>query len=159
MFVFDGIRYKVFKDYVDVDGKEKAISVLKVLPLKGGTYTGKVTIPETVSYHRKKLSVTKVDINAFDNCPELTEVAVPKTVTYIPSISGSPKVERVTVAEDNPYYRSLDGVLYTVRGRFSIGEKSDCTELKYYPPARHGERFVFPGFVESISNGAFSACH
>ncbi len=158
VFVFDGIRYKVFKDYVDADGKEKAISVLKVIPLKGDTYAGKVTIPETVSYHRKKLSVTEVDGHAFDNCPELTEVVVPKTVTYFPSISGSPKVERVTVAEDNPYYRSLDGVLYTLRGRFCNGEKGDCTELKYYPPARHGECFVFPGFVDSISNGAFSAC-
>ena len=158
VFIHAGIRYEVFKDYVEIDGKEKTLSVLKVLPLKGSSYEGKVSIPEAVSYHRRKLSVTEVGVHAFDNCPELSEVVVPKTVSFFPSISGSPKVERVTVAEDNPYYRSLDGVLYTVRGRFSIGEKSDCTELKYYPPARHGERFVFPGFVESISNGAFSAC-
>ena len=158
VFVFEGIRYKVFKDYVDVDGKEKAISVLKVFPLKGDTYAGKVTIPETVSYHRKKLSVTEVDINAFDNCPELTEVVVPKTVTSIPSISGSPKVERVTVAEDNPYYRSLDGVLYG-QERYGGREKGVYTELLYYPPAHPGEHFVFPEFVESISAGAFSACH
>ena len=157
VFVFAGIRYEVFKDYVDIDGKEKAISVLKVLPLKGDAYAGKVTIPETVSYHRRKLSVTEVSGHAFDNCPELTEVVVPKTVTYFPSISGSPKVERVTVAEDNPEYRSLDGVLYT-RGRFSLREKGDYSELKYYPAAHPGEHFVFPEFVDSMADGAFSAC-
>ena len=155
VFIFDGIRYEVFKDYVN--GKERAISVLKVLPLKGDTYAGKVTIPETVSYHRKQLSVTKVDNPAFDNCPELTEVVVPKTVTYIPSISDSPKVESVTVAEDNPYYRSLDGVLYG-QERYGRREKGEYTELLYYPPAHPGEHFVIPEFVESIAAFAFSNC-
>lgn len=155
VFIFDGIRYEVFKDYVN--GKERAISVLKVLPLKGDTYAGKVTIPETVSYHRKQLSVTKVDNHAFDNCPELTEVVVPKTVTYIPSISDSPKVESVTVAEDNPYYRSLDGVLYG-QERYGRRVKGVYTELLYYPPAHPGEHFVIPEFVESIAAFAFSNC-
>ena len=158
VFLFAGVRYEVFKDYVDVDGKEKAVSVLKVLPLKGDAYAGKVTIPEMVSYHRRKLSVTEVDSHAFDNCPELTEVVVPKTVTYFPSICGSPQVERMTVAEDNPHYRSLDGVLYAARGRSRHGEKVDCTQLQYYPAAHPGEHFVFPEFVDSIADGAFSAC-
>lgn len=155
VFVFAGIRYEVFKDYVN--GKERAISVLKILPLKGDTYAGKVTIPEIVSYHRRKLSVTEVDYHAFDNCPELTELVVPKTVTYIPSISGSPKVERVTVAEENPYYRSLDGVLYG-QERYGRREKGEYSELLYYPPAHPGEHFVIPEFVESIAAFAFSNC-
>lgn len=158
VFIFAGIRYEVFKDYVEVDGKEKAVSVLKVLPLKGDTYAGKVTIPEMVSYHRRKLSVTEVDSKAFDDCPELTEVVVPKTVAYFPPISGSPKVERMTVAEDNPRYRSLDGVLYATRGRSRNGEKDGYTQLQYYPPAHQGEHFIFPEFVDSIADGAFSAC-
>ena len=155
VFIFDGIRYEVFKDYVN--GKERAISVLKVLPLKGDTYAGKVTIPEIVSYHRRKLSVTEVDYRAFDNCPELTELVMPKTVTYIPSISGSPKVECVTVAEENPYYRSLDGVLYG-QERYGRREKGEYSELLYYPPAHPGEHFVIPEFVESIAAFAFSNC-
>lgn len=155
VFVFAGIRYEVFKDYVN--GKERAISVLKVLPLKGDTYAGKVTIPEIVSYHRRKLSVTEVDYRAFDNCPELTELVMPKTVTYIPSISGSPKVECVTVAEENPYYRSLDGVLYG-QERYGRREKGEYSELLYYPPANPGEHFVIPEFVESIAAFAFSNC-
>ena len=155
VFVFAGIRYEVFKDYVN--GKERAISVLKVLPLKGDTYAGKVTIPEIVSYHRRKLSVTEVDYRAFDNCPELTELVMPKTVTYIPSISGSPKVECVTVAEENPYYRSLDGVLYG-QERYGRREKGEYSELLYYPPAHPGEHFVIPEFVECIAAFAFSNC-
>ena len=157
VFVFAGIRYEVFKDYVYTDGNRKAVSALKVLPLKNDTYAGKVTIPEIVSYHRRKLSVTKVDYRAFNNCPELKEVVVPKSVTSFPSIYGSPEVERVTVDEENPEYRSLDGVLYA-RGRFRNADTDGCTELKYFPPARHGERFVFPEFVDSIADGAFSGC-
>ena len=157
VFVFAGIRYEVFKDYVYTDGNRKAVSALKVLPLKNDTYAGKVTIPEIVSYHRRKLSVTEVDYRAFDNCPELKEVVVPKTVSSFPPIFGSPEVERVTVDEENPEYRSLDGVLYA-RGRFRNADTDGCTELKYFPPARHGERFVFPEFVDSIADGAFSGC-
>lgn len=157
VFVFAGIRYKVFKDYVYTDGNRKAVSALKVLPLKGDAYAGTVTIPEIVSYHRRKLSVTEVDSRAFDNCPELKEVVVSKSVTSFPSIFGSPEVERVTVDEENPEYRSLDGVLYA-RGRFSNADTDGCTELKYYPPAHPGERFVFLEFVDSIADGAFSGC-
>lgn len=157
VFIHAGIRYEVFKDYVEIDGKEKTLSVLKVLPLKSGSYEGKVNIPEAVSYHRRKLSVTEVKGHAFDNCPELAEVVVPKTVTYFPSISGSPKVERVTVAEDNPYYRSLDGVLYG-QERYGRREKGVYTELLYYPPVHPGEHFVIPEFVESIAAFAFSNC-
>lgn len=157
VFVFAGIRYEVFKDYVYTDGNRKAVSALKVQPLKNDTYAGKVTIPEIVSYHRRKLSVTKVDYRAFDNCPELKEVVVPKTVSSFPPIFGSPEVERVTVDEENPEYRSLDGVLYA-RGRFRNADTDGCTELKYYPPAHPGERFVFPEFVDSIEDGAFSGC-
>lgn len=157
VFVFAGIRYEVFKDYVYTDGNRKAVSALKVLPLKGDTYAGKVTIPEIVSYHRRKLSVSKVDSCAFDNCPELKEVVVSKSVTSFPSIFGSPEVERVTVDEENPEYRSLDGVLYA-RGRFRNADTDGCTELKYYPPFHPGERFVFPEFVDSIADGAFSGC-
>lgn len=157
VFVFAGIRYKVFKDYEYNDENRKAVSALKVLPLKNDTYAGKVTIPEIVSYHRRKLSVTEVDYRAFNNCPELKEVVVPKTVSSFPSIFGSPEVERVTVDEENPEYRSLDGVLYA-RGRFRNADTDGCTELKYYPPAHPGERFVFPEFVESIADGAFSGC-
>lgn len=157
VFIFAGIRYEVFKDYVEIDGKEKSVSVLKVLPLKSDSYSGTVTIPETVSYHRRKLSVIRVDTGAFDNCPELIEVVVPKTITYFPLINESPKVERVTVAEDNTQYSSLDGVLYA-RERFSGKKKEGCTELQYYPPAHPGEHFVCPEFVESIAAGAFSGC-
>ena len=157
VFSYAGIRYEVFKEYETIDGKDKAISVLKVLPLKGDSYAGKVTIPETVSYHRRKLAVTRVENGSFDNCPELTEVVVPKTVTRFPSVNGSPKVERVTVADDNPYYRSLDGVLYG-QERYSRREKGVYPQLLFYPPARQGEHFVFPEFVDSIAEGAFSAC-
>ena len=157
VFTFAGIRYEVFKDYEYINGDRKVFTALKVLPLKGDTYSGKVTIPEMVSYHRRKLSVTKVDIHAFEKSTELTEVVVPKTVTDIPLIIGSPKVERVTVAEDNPYYRSLDGILYG-QERYGRREKGLYTELLYYPPAHSGEHFAFPEFVESIADGAFSAC-
>ena len=155
VFTLDGIRYEVVKDYeYDDDDKRKTVSSLKVLPLKGEAYSGKVTIPEVVSYHRRKLPVTEVDNDAFDNCPELTEIVIPCTVTWLPVIRGNQKLERITVAEGNPKYSSVDGILYS-RRRSMDGAYST---LYCYPYAHRGEHFVFPEFVDDMVDGAFEGC-
>lgn len=156
VFSFDGIRYELFDDYVyDDDDKRKKVSALRVLPLRGEEkYSGVVSIPETVKYRRRNRTVTEVDSSAFDNCPELTELYLPKTISSFGSISGSHKLKSVVVAEGNPDYISLDGVVYS-RNRY--GEDGIYPKLACYPSA-HGEHFVFPDFVDSMVDGAFSGC-
>ena len=157
IFSCGGIRYEVVKDYkYDENDKRKTITSLKVLPLKGSCYSGSVCIPEEVKYHRKKLAVTRVDSEAFDNCPELKEIELSRTVTSFPCIRGSHGLERITVAEGNRNYISVEGVLYGHEPSYRRRE-GEYSHLQSYPHAR-GESFTVPDFVESIAAGAFEGC-
>ena len=49
----------------------------------GGTYSGSVTIPETVYYNGKTYTVTGIGYDAFKYCPGLTTVILPSTITTI----------------------------------------------------------------------------
>lgn len=157
IFSYGGIRYEVVKDYeYDENDKRKTITSLKVLPLKGACYSGSVCIPAEVKYHRKKLAVTRVDGEAFDNCPELKEVELSCNVTSFPCIKGSHSLERITVAEGNKHFISVDGVLYGYPSSYRSRE-GEYSYLESYPHA-HGECFTVPDFVDSIAVGAFEGC-
>ena len=66
----DGIYYRLF-------GTEAAV-------INGSeSYTGKVVIPEFVTYNGFTFSVTSIYNRAFYNCSGLTNVAIPNTVTRI----------------------------------------------------------------------------
>lgn len=59
----------------------KILSVpeMTVSVVKGDVeYTGKVTIPETVTYNNKTLKVTEIGVGAFRLCQNLTEVVLPE---------------------------------------------------------------------------------
>lgn len=55
-----------------------------------------------------------------------------------------PKLETITVDAENPYFSSVDGVLFN----------KNKTELKYYPIS-HGTAYTIPDTVTSIANSAF----
>ncbi len=52
-------------------------------------------------------------------------------------------LERVEVAEDNPNYYSMDGVLY-----------SRARDLMLYPPQKEGAEYIIPEDIECVSDGA-----
>lgn len=49
----------------------------------GGTYTGDVVIPETVTYEDITYTVTYIGVNAFRNCTGLTSIFIPNSVIGI----------------------------------------------------------------------------
>ncbi|MBQ8928537.1 MAG: leucine-rich repeat protein [Oscillospiraceae bacterium] len=84
----------------------------------------------------------------FDNAARLTSLYIPASVTSIMAyFSGCTSLTAFTVAEDNPNYCSVDGVLFN----------KDKTELIAYPAAREGA-YTVPEGVTSIAGGAFSGC-
>ena len=80
----------------------------------------------------------------------LTTVSIGSGVSNIDdhTFMSCSKMTAITVAEDNPYYCTVDGVLYN----------KPVTRLIYYPGGKAGA-FVFPDTVTSYVNGAFDFCN
>ncbi len=93
--------------------------------------------------------VTKIaDFSAF-NLEYVTEIKIGKNVKEIGdwSMTNNQHLERFIVDEANPYFCSVDGVIYT----------KDMKTLVYCPPTITGEFKVADG-VETIREKAFYKC-
>ena len=100
-------------------------------------YVGNVSIPSTVSYKNRELSVTSIGAEAFSDCSGLTSVVVPNSVTEIGSdvFSGCSGLTSVVIP---------NSVTEIGRGAFS-----DCSGLT---------SVVIPNSVTKIGSSAFSGC-
>ncbi len=96
------------------------------------------------------LPVTKIDYAAFSDCPNLTTVVIPKTVRYLSAstFSDCPTLTTIIVAKDNPYFTSVNGVLF---------DKNQST-LIAYPKGNTDTEYTVPSSVSTIAEGAFSDC-
>ena len=94
-------------------------------------------LPETVKYIGDcafEESTTKI-------------IKIPKTVEYIGETPflWSKEVSAIHVDGENPYYSSLDGVLFN----------KDKTELIYYPPAKATDKYIVPNGVTKLLPRSF----
>ncbi|MBR0387237.1 MAG: leucine-rich repeat domain-containing protein [Clostridia bacterium] len=97
-----------------------------------------VTLPE---------SLESINWYAFSGCTGLTEINIPVRVSWIgyDAFNHCSGLDAIHVAQENPYYRSLDGVLYS----------ADGTELVICPPRK--TELVVPDGVTTIS-ARFDGC-
>jgi surface protein len=93
-------------------------------------------------------TVVTIITNSFLNCKNLKELYIPKGVTSDFSPLESALLEKVIVSEENPYYSSMDGVIFN----------KDKTELIYYPCNKKGS-YEIPKTVTKIHNFAFDKCN
>lgn len=104
----------------------------------GHTKIAKVHFPESLEY---------IGDSAFGNC-KLTSVHFPKNVAYIGEeafVSIEHTITSYSVASANPYFKSVDGVVYTKDGKF----------LLMYPCNKQDKSFKIPEGVECVYNYAF----
>ncbi len=135
-YSFEGISGKTSK-------KEKIPSEHKGLPVtsigeRAFAYLSceKVTIPD---------SITHISKFAFAYC-DIETIKIPASVLYIDEGAFlSYSLKNIEVDEDNPNYKSVDGVLYT----------KDGTKLVQYPAGKKGTSYDIPNGVLSIGYGAF----
>ena len=75
-----------------------------------GSYSGDVTIPESVTYDGTTYSVTGISPSAFSNSNELTSVSIPKSVIIIEGtpFAGCSSLTSIVVDSGNPKYDSRD---------------------------------------------------
>ncbi len=99
----------------------------------GGDEDGVLRIPEDVdSFYW----------GAFVTCKNVDTVYMHAGLDNVPEVESA---KYYVVAEDNPYFCSIYGVVYS----------KDKTELVYYPQSKEDKEFTVPSFVEKISDYAF----
>lgn len=117
-----------------------------------------ITIPD---------SVTTIGNRAFMDCTSLTEISLPKTVislernyitdrpVYDTSVfHGCTSLKNINVAEGNPVYFSLDGVLYAKNQKYNEAHNTNKDILVWYPHGKEEGRYTIPENVMSIADGA-----
>ena len=100
-----------------------------------------VTIPE---------GITGIHSFTFFDCNNLESVHLPKSMKNFwgGCFASCNSLKEVTVDPDNPWFCSIDGVVYT----------KDQKELVFYPPGKAEAEFVIPEGCSIIGRYAFAYC-
>ena len=110
---------------------------------KGTATASEVIIPA------KYNGIPVVQISGFSNYTNLINITIPASVTnIISSFSGTTSLESIEVSNDNPNYKSVDGVLYN----------KDGTILIQYPLGSSRTSYIISNSVISIGLYAFYSC-
>jgi len=149
-----------------------AVSPYSISVTAGGTYTGDVVIPSTVSYNDTVFSVTSVYTNAFNGSNELKSITLPNSIASIGTgaFYGCTGLQSIHLDATNPYFVFTNGILYNksqsqmiccltnTTGKIEIpqtvttilsGAFYGCTGIK---------SIVIPNSVNTISSQAFYNC-
>ncbi len=140
-----------------------------VLYGRGGATENDIVIPATY----EGLPVTEISGFAFFVDEEVTSIAIPETVEYIPNgaFYACDNLKSITVSEGNPYYKSVDGNVYSKDGdyfvRYAVGKRAeefsipDGVETVYedaFQEAMYLHSIHIPASVTYIQSKAFSDC-
>ncbi len=106
---------------------------------------------KSVTLHEGLLSV---DLTAFFECPGVTSLGIPASVTEIRTLkadwaktsTGDPKILTLNIAPENATYKFEGGALYSKDGK----------TLVWYPAASAEASFTVPSTVTAIGEGAFA---
>ena len=107
--------------------------------------TEELSIPSALDGY----SVTSIGRLRFRNS-DVQRVTIPDSVVSIASDAfvWTDKLSAIDVSEDNPAYKSVDGVLYT----------SDMKTLVCYPGGKTDDSYSVPEVTETIGDYAFYGC-
>lgn len=115
---------------------------LKTLEL--GTFNGCSNLTEIVI----PSGVTTMKADVFLNCTGLSQVVIPPGMVEIApsSFYGCSKLTSINVADGNPAFTNIDGILYS----------KDKSALLIYPPGKVAAAITIPGQVKTIGPCAFA---
>ena len=126
-----------------------------------GYYYGDISIPSCVNYKEVNYSVTSIDVGAFQNCIDLTSVAIPNSVTGIngDTFEGCSGLTSVTIGNSVTYIGG--GAFYGCSSLASVTIPNSVTSIgsgAFYG-CRSLTSVTIPNSVTSIGNEAFSGCY
>lgn len=130
-----------------------------------GTYSGDISIPETIDINGVPYFVTEIGDYAFTRNPNVTsikltqrikrigqyglagcsykEIFIPNTVLEIGIYAFSSTCENIKVSEDSSDFTDIDGVLYD----------KDLIRLYQYPESKIGDELIIPEGVIEVKSG------
>lgn len=119
---------------------------LKTCEVIAGNYKGSIIIPEKTIIGRTAYTVTGIQAGAFNTPDGATSVVIPKTVTAIDFYQNfTYTVDTITVSEQNPVYKSVDGIVFSKDGK----------SILRYPGGRKTDKYLIQSTVERVGRGAF----
>ena len=158
-FKVDGIYYSILND------KTKEVEVTyqgKYSDSYSNEYSGSVTIPSTVTYNSKTYSVTSIGWGAFSDCPGLTSITIPNSVTSI----GSMAFYNTGIYNNESNWEN--GVLYIsnclikakddISGAYIIKEGTRLIGWYAFDYCSGLTSITIPNSVTSIGDFAFRGC-
>lgn len=178
---------KVDGIYYNLDEFDR-IACVTYSSFMGNSYSGVVNIPESIEYDDITYSVTAIEENAFSgsfeltkvvignnvvsigdmafSVTELTEVTIGSSVAFFGSrvFEGTPKLEKIVVAEDNPYYDSREdcnAIIRTDENELIVACKNTRIPTSVTSIGEYAFSTVplnditIPGNIVSIGNNAF----
>lgn len=145
-FEADGIYYKI------IDETKLYLSTVEG-PVK---YSGKVVIPDEVKYEGKDWKVTKV--SGFLNCPDVTEITIPRYVTTISGFYGSYGYWDSKPGIKSPKRRAEGAQESKLRTVHFNAENCEKAYYKYHKTGMmgggtYGEQAAFPSTVVNVDFG------
>ena len=90
-------------------------------------------------------TTTTTDAASSITCPNLTDISIPAAMTTLPALTECKKLQNYWVADGNPNYSDIDGVLCN----------EDGTTLVNYPLGRTATEYTIPSSVKTIGEDAF----
>ncbi|MDR0568920.1 MAG: leucine-rich repeat domain-containing protein [Spirochaetaceae bacterium] len=95
------------------------------------------------------LSLTGIGANAFSRCTGITSVSLPQNVSVIGEQAFEKcRLSEITVAEENQFFSSIEGVLFDKTG----------ISLIWYPKGRQNDAYSIPEHTAYIGDWAFEGC-
>ena len=91
----------------------------------------------------------EIAVDAMDMCTKITSVTIPESLHDLESYAlyGCESLVEIRVSADNPYYSSVDGVLFD----------KNIEKLIMYPEGRDGS-YTVPDGVKIIADASFASC-
>ena len=139
-------------------------------PSNGWFYSGEVIIPESVEYGGKTYKVTSIYFRAFFDCPGLTSVTIPNTVTFIDeqAFIGSYNLNSITIPSSVTsigyqafsFCRGLTSIKVE-SGNLAYDSRNNCNAIieKSTNTLIAGcKNTIIPNSVTSIGDYAFFGC-
>ena len=134
----DGIYYTIISD------KTKTVEVSKN---KVKLYTGKVSIPSSITKFGETFTVTRIGLSCFRDCDKIYCINIPETIDSIcnDAFVYCSALKEINIDKNNPYFQSVDGVVFN----------KDLTSLLHFPNAKT-DTYEIPDGVKNIAVNSFT---